>query len=252
MIERPFNNRIRLIKSSHYDMIVSPNGSYPAVSFRVENYKLVKKKLLLYFRSHYTPLPNYGPNYFEGDITDMIRMFTITIIHTKLTYVTTSRIIPTPITSTPITSTYVTPTPITPTPITPTPITTTPITPTPITTLPTSASSAFLPINPITLTIEPVIHDSTMVLYELNTNILFKPNPKRPGSKCHIRYEKYSKGDTLQKAIELGLTIPDLKFDVEHNYITRKDDNRSFKYTTFVYKLSNGGYNFRGMMALPP
>lgn len=48
-------------------------------------------------------------------------------------------------------------------------------------------------------------------------------NPKREGSQSYDRFEHYSKleeGATVAQAIEAGLTMGDIRYDVIHGYIT--------------------------------
>jgi len=46
--------------------------------------------------------------------------------------------------------------------------------------------------------------------------VLVESNPKRPASKAYERFEKYfelEEGDTVEKAISLGLTMGDIHYD---------------------------------------
>ena len=49
--------------------------------------------------------------------------------------------------------------------------------------------------------------------------ILVEENPKRYESKSWYRFNLYQNGDTVDRAIERGLTAGDIKYDVVHGYI---------------------------------
>ncbi|OLP84885.1 hypothetical protein AK812_SmicGene34186 [Symbiodinium microadriaticum] len=52
-----------------------------------------------------------------------------------------------------------------------------------------------------------------------HTKIAYRPHAKAPGSKSHIRYEKYSKAKTVGQALKLGSYPIDWCFDYEHGFI---------------------------------
>jgi len=52
-----------------------------------------------------------------------------------------------------------------------------------------------------------------------DTKIEYRPHAKAPGSKSHIRYEKYSKAKTIGQALKLGSYPIDWCFDYEHGFI---------------------------------
>ncbi|CAE7389076.1 unnamed protein product, partial [Symbiodinium necroappetens] len=52
-----------------------------------------------------------------------------------------------------------------------------------------------------------------------HTKIEYRPHAKAPGSKSHIRYEKYSKAKTVGQALKLGSYPIDWCFDYEHGFI---------------------------------
>eukprot|EP00913_Durusdinium_trenchii_P002892 g2679.t1 len=54
------------------------------------------------------------------------------------------------------------------------------------------------------------------------TKIEYRPHAKAPGSKSHIRYEKYSKAKTVGEALALGCYPVDWCFDYEHGFIRVK------------------------------
>ena len=57
-----------------------------------------------------------------------------------------------------------------------------------------------------------------------NTSIrLIRDNPKRKGSKSHVRYESYKSARTLRQMLQLGAVTKDLKFDMERGYIQVTD-----------------------------
>lgn len=56
---------------------------------------------------------------------------------------------------------------------------------------------------------------------EASLSLLVDGNPKRPGSSSYDRFEGYFKPDvnTVEKAIEAGLTMGDIKYDILHKFI---------------------------------
>lgn len=52
-----------------------------------------------------------------------------------------------------------------------------------------------------------------------HTKISYRPHAKAPGSKSHVRYEKYSKAKTVAQALKLGSWPLDWVFDYEHGFI---------------------------------
>lgn len=55
--------------------------------------------------------------------------------------------------------------------------------------------------------------------WRAETNISYRPHAKKPGSKSHIRYEKYAKAKTVGEALKLGSYPMDWCFDYEHGFI---------------------------------
>eukprot|EP00928_Gymnodinium_smaydae_P098911 TRINITY_DN9308_c2_g1_i1.p1 TRINITY_DN9308_c2_g1~~TRINITY_DN9308_c2_g1_i1.p1 ORF type:complete len:512 (+),score=107.10 TRINITY_DN9308_c2_g1_i1:65-1600(+) len=51
------------------------------------------------------------------------------------------------------------------------------------------------------------------------TRIQYRPHAKAPGSKSHVRYEKYAKAKTVGEALKLGSYPLDWCFDYEHGFI---------------------------------
>mmetsp|Transcript_33829 Transcript_33829/g.93450 ORF Transcript_33829/g.93450 Transcript_33829/m.93450 type:complete len:722 (+) Transcript_33829:93-2258(+) len=51
------------------------------------------------------------------------------------------------------------------------------------------------------------------------TRISYRPRAKRPGSKSHVRYEKYSSARTVGEALKLGSYPMDWCFDYEHGFL---------------------------------
>lgn len=45
------------------------------------------------------------------------------------------------------------------------------------------------------------------------------PNPKKPGSKSHARFELYREGMTVSEFMAVGGTTADIKYDAGHGYI---------------------------------
>jgi len=58
------------------------------------------------------------------------------------------------------------------------------------------------------------------------TRIQYKPHAKAPGSKSHIRYEKYSKAKTVGEALKLGSWPADWCWDYERGFIKVLGDVR--------------------------
>lgn len=54
---------------------------------------------------------------------------------------------------------------------------------------------------------------------ESTISFVLKPNPKMKGSKVYTRYAKYKKGMTIREALDAGITLPDLRWDVDRGYI---------------------------------
>ncbi|CAE7031519.1 unnamed protein product, partial [Symbiodinium microadriaticum] len=52
-----------------------------------------------------------------------------------------------------------------------------------------------------------------------DTKIKYRPHAKAPGSKSHIRYEKYSKAKTVGQSLALGSYPIDWIYDYEHGFI---------------------------------
>lgn len=44
-------------------------------------------------------------------------------------------------------------------------------------------------------------------------------NPKRKGSGAHIRFAKYKNGQSIQSALDAGITPADIKWDLEKGFI---------------------------------
>jgi len=51
------------------------------------------------------------------------------------------------------------------------------------------------------------------------TKIQYRPHAKAPGSKSHVRYEKYAKATTVGEALKLGSWPIDWCYDYEHGFI---------------------------------
>lgn len=47
-------------------------------------------------------------------------------------------------------------------------------------------------------------------------------NPKKPGTASHKRFASYKSGMTVKAALAKGVTRPDLRWDVAHQYIEIK------------------------------
>lgn len=48
---------------------------------------------------------------------------------------------------------------------------------------------------------------------------VLKSNPKKGGSKAQTRYDRYVSGSTVAKALAVGITREDLRWDVAHGHI---------------------------------
>uniref|UniRef100_A0A7S1KW40 Uncharacterized protein n=1 Tax=Alexandrium catenella TaxID=2925 RepID=A0A7S1KW40_ALECA len=59
------------------------------------------------------------------------------------------------------------------------------------------------------------------------TKISYRPHAKSPGSKSHLRYEKYSKATTVREALEIGSFPQDWCWDYERGYIKVEGPVRS-------------------------
>ncbi len=44
-------------------------------------------------------------------------------------------------------------------------------------------------------------------------------NPKRKGSGAHLRFAKYKNGQSIQSALDAGVTAADVKWDLEKGFI---------------------------------
>jgi len=55
--------------------------------------------------------------------------------------------------------------------------------------------------------------------WRAETKIQYRPHAKAPGSKSHVRYEKYSKATTVGQALKLGSWPADWCWDYERGYI---------------------------------
>jgi hypothetical protein len=60
---------------------------------------------------------------------------------------------------------------------------------------------------------------SLVTRFMVETRILYRPHAKRPGTKSHVRYENYSKGQTVGQSFELGSWPVDWCWDIERGYI---------------------------------
>jgi hypothetical protein len=49
--------------------------------------------------------------------------------------------------------------------------------------------------------------------------VLVDKNPKKKRSQAHARFNKYVTGMTVRQVIDAGVTVTDLKWDCQHNYI---------------------------------
>lgn len=59
----------------------------------------------------------------------------------------------------------------------------------------------------------------TITRWTADTKIQYRPHAKAPGSKSHIRYEKYSKARTVKEALKLGSWPADWCWDYERGFI---------------------------------
>mmetsp|Transcript_116681 Transcript_116681/g.341556 ORF Transcript_116681/g.341556 Transcript_116681/m.341556 type:complete len:537 (+) Transcript_116681:84-1694(+) len=59
------------------------------------------------------------------------------------------------------------------------------------------------------------------------TKIAYRPHAKSPGSKSHLRYEKYAKATTVKEALELGSYPQDWCWDYERGFIKVEGPVRS-------------------------
>jgi len=55
--------------------------------------------------------------------------------------------------------------------------------------------------------------------FRQETKIAYRPHAKAPGSKSHVRYERYSKSKTIGQALENGSWPVDWCWDIERGYI---------------------------------
>lgn len=64
-------------------------------------------------------------------------------------------------------------------------------------------------------------HKAVGISKEASLALLVDANPKRPGSSAFDRFEGYFKEgtDTVQKALDNGLTMGDIKYDLIHKFI---------------------------------
>merc|ERR1719356_254723 len=60
---------------------------------------------------------------------------------------------------------------------------------------------------------------SIITCWTASTRIKYRPHAKRPGSKSHIRYEKYSNAKTVGEALEYGSYPADWCWDYERGFI---------------------------------
>jgi hypothetical protein len=59
----------------------------------------------------------------------------------------------------------------------------------------------------------------TITRWTADTKIQYRPHAKAPGSKSHVRYEKYSKARTVKEALKLGSWPADWCWDYERGFI---------------------------------
>jgi hypothetical protein len=59
----------------------------------------------------------------------------------------------------------------------------------------------------------------TITRWTAQTKIVYKPHAKAPGSKSHVRYEKYSRARTVEEALKLGSWPADWCWDYERGFI---------------------------------
>merc|ERR1719199_631692 len=67
-----------------------------------------------------------------------------------------------------------------------------------------------------------VYRDETYMVitrWTAQTRILYRPHAKAPGSKSHVRYEKYSRARTVAEALKLGSWPADWCWDYERGFI---------------------------------
>merc|ERR1719413_164106 len=60
---------------------------------------------------------------------------------------------------------------------------------------------------------------SLITRWTADTKIRYRPHAKAPGSKSHVRYEKYSKARTVKEALNLGSWPADWCWDYERGFI---------------------------------
>merc|ERR1712232_395268 len=58
--------------------------------------------------------------------------------------------------------------------------------------------------------------------WSADTKIEYRPHAKSPGSKSHVRYEKYHKAKTVGEALKLGSFPADWCWDYERGFIKVK------------------------------
>jgi len=59
----------------------------------------------------------------------------------------------------------------------------------------------------------------TITRWTAETRIMYRPHAKAPGSKSHIRYEKYARARTVKEALKLGSWPADWCWDYERGFI---------------------------------
>ena len=66
-----------------------------------------------------------------------------------------------------------------------------------------------------------IAHKAVGIAKEASLKLLVESNPKRPGSSAFDRFEGYFKegSDTVQGALDNGLTMGDVKYDLIHSFI---------------------------------
>merc|ERR1719482_2512004 len=55
--------------------------------------------------------------------------------------------------------------------------------------------------------------------FTAETKLAYRPHAKAPGTKSHVRYEKYSKAKTVGEALKFGSWPVDWCWDIERGYI---------------------------------
>lgn len=65
----------------------------------------------------------------------------------------------------------------------------------------------------------PATQQTTSALAMTDTIVSVAPNPKKPGSSTRERYEHWRVGETLTQARARGLTMADIKWDIEHGFV---------------------------------